>query len=79
MILSFQLPVDFVPVQFILSPNFKFGEKFQLEILHSVSCSIMLVVFSICSCVLVVCVSLCHCSGAETVGCHFGSVVLMSG
>lgn len=63
MFLSFELPVDFVPVQFILRPNFKFGEKFQLEILHTVPCSIMLVVFSICNCVLIVRVRLCQCSG----------------
>lgn len=55
--------MDFVPLQFILRPNFKFGEKVQLEILHSVPCNIMLVVFSICSCVLIVRVRLCHCSG----------------
>jgi hypothetical protein len=52
MIFSSELLVDFVPVQCILRPNFKFGGKFQLEILHSVPCSVMLVVFSICSCVL---------------------------
>jgi hypothetical protein len=45
MILSFELPVGVVPVQFILRPNFKFREKFQLEILHSVPCSVVLVVF----------------------------------
>ena len=59
--LSFELPVDFVTVQFILRPNFKFGEKFQWKILQIVPCSVMLVVFSICSCVLIVHVRLCHC------------------
>jgi len=63
MILSFGLPVDFVHVQCILRLDFKFGEKFQLEILHGVPCHIMLVVFSICSCVLIVHVRLCHCWG----------------
>jgi len=60
MILSFELPV---PVQFILRPDFKFGEMFQLAVLYSVPCSVMLVVFSICSCVLMVYVRLCWCSG----------------
>jgi len=63
MVLSFELPVDFVPVQFILRPDFKFGEKFQLAVLYSGPCGVMLVVFSICGCVLLVCVRLCHCSG----------------
>lgn len=62
--LSFELPVDFVPVQFILRPNFKFGEKFQWKILQSVPFSVMLIIFSICSCVLVVYVRLCHCLGS---------------
>jgi hypothetical protein len=79
MILSFELSMDFVPVQFILRANFKFGEKFQLETLHIVPCSVMLVVSSICSCVVIVRVRLCHCSGGQTLGCHFGSLVLMSG
>ena len=55
--------MDFVPVHFILRPDFKFGEKFQLAVLYSVPFSVMLVVFSLCSCVLMVCVRLCRCAG----------------